>query len=336
MNEVVARYQREYMTYHRITPKRQRDSIKKLSEFELSLNGRSLIEATGNDLQAFAGAEMNRGLNVNTVRKYLNMLRPFFSWAYAAGVITPEQYLDLKRVKDPRGSTAHGKPTPYTQVEVREFWATLDARWELLPDKGQRSKALSRWLSGKGPWRKVWRHAMRLQLEAMVRLALDLGLRRAEIFNLSVDDLHYDNEYIVIRGKADPNTGDPQVRWVPFTHDARDALYNWLEFRALMRPEHERPWLSCHGATAAKPMLWSRFELLLQKTVGPQWRWHRFRHTCATEWLRAGAEIENVKELLGHANIAQTLCYAQILKADVAKNLGRVEGDFSQAVRRAA
>lgn len=331
---VIERFRREYIEYHRISAERGRQQCRLLAEFETTIEAGSLTDATRDDLQAFAGDLLESGYHVNTVRKKLNMLRPFFSWAYAKGLITPDQYLGLKSVPNPRGASGMTIPNPYTRKELTEFWTALDARFPRLPAKGRGAWAIRRWLTGKGPWRPVWRHAMRLQIDAMVRLALDVGLRRNEIFGLSLNDLHYDNEYIVITGKADPNTGVPKVRQVPFTAAAREAVKEWVEFRALIRPSHDRPWLSCHGATYAKPMLESRFNKLLNQTLGSKWRWHRFRHTCATEWLRAGAELETIQRLLGHATIQQTLAYAQILKSDIARSLARHEDSFEKGVGR--
>lgn len=67
-------------------------------------------------------------------------------------------------------------------------------------------------------------------------------------------------------------------------------------------------------------------------TVGP-WELHRLRHTCGTEWLRAGMELELVSRLLGHANLTQTLGYAQIVSADVHRASVRAHDDFTRALR---
>jgi site-specific recombinase XerD len=67
-------------------------------------------------------------------------------------------------------------------------------------------------------------------------------------------------------------------------------------------------------------------------TVGA-WELHRFRHTCGTEWLRAGMELELVSKLLGHANITQTLGYAQIVSDDVHRSAMRHHDTFTRAMR---
>lgn len=334
-DEVLDRFEREYIGYHGITPERARQQLKLLRELEVFM-GKPLMDIDAGAVQGFAGQMIGQSLHVNTVRKKLNMIRPFVSWLFAVNLLDAERYMKIRAVKNPRGSTANSQPNPYNQIEVRAFWRQLSERLPLIPEKGPRSQALKRWLSGKGPWARVWRHAMRLQVDAMVRLALDMGLRRSEMFNLSLDDLHYDNEYLVVRGKADPNTGQPKVREVPFTEAARKAIFTWLEFRALLKCDHNRPWVTCWADRYNLPMRERRFHMLLQDVVGPEWRWHRFRHTCGTTWLRHGMPLEKVQRLLGHATLQQTLAYAEILKGDLATAMAKAEADFEQEVGRAA
>lgn len=332
---VIDRFKSEYQDYHRISKERAGQQRALVADFIAGLDY-PVENVTSADFQAFAGRLMARGYHVNTVRKKLNMMRAFFGWAYAVGVITGDQYLQLKQVKDPRGATGKTTPNPYSSEEIQAFWAALDTSLPRIPLKGRGSQALRRWRTGKGPWRPVWRHAMRLQVECAVRLALDLGMRRAEMYELSVDDLHYDNEYIVIAGKGDPHTGEAKVRTVPYTADAREAVYHWVEMRSMMHPKHSSAWLSCYSEAYNHPMYEDRFHTLLPAVVGKGWRWHRFRHTCGTEWLRAGMELAYVSKLLGHASLQQTLAYAEIAKGDVARHVARHEEAFSLAVRRAA
>lgn len=336
--KAIERFGLEYQQYHRISPARVREQKLVIAGFltVVKANGRPVSKMSSDDFQQYAGALMADGLHVNTVRKKMNMVRSFVSWAYTAHVITADQYLRLKAVRHPRGATGETTPKPYKRTEIVRFWKDLDMALPKLPKRGSGSRLLRRWREGKTPWARVWRHALRLQTECMVRLALDLGLRAGEMYDLSVDDLHYDNEYIVVRGKADPNTGYQKVREVPYTNEARRVIYEWLEFRALMGVDHDRPWVSCYSHWRNDPMQRDRFDTFLQDVVGKGWAWHRFRHTCATEWLRNGMELEKVRQLLGHATLHQTLCYAQIVTGDLAKSMARHEGAFNEAVTAVA
>lgn len=333
----IALFEQGYQEFHDISPERRKQQLQLLRRFEAGLGERSILETTGDDLATLANALKAEGYHVNTVRKKLNMIRPFFSWAYATRRIDAERYTEIRQVKNPRGSTGRSKPDPYTKAELQLFWKTWDLRFPALPTEGRGRDSFKRWQEGKSGWNgRLYRYAMRLQVNAMVHLALDVGLRREEIFNLSMDDLHYDNEYIVIYGKADAQTGQKKVRSVPFTTDAREAVREWLEFRALMRPDHDRPWLSCWAQSFRNPMWYTRFKELLQVTVDRPYRWHRFRHTCATNWLRSGVELEVVSILLGHANIQQTLGYAQIVRGDIAKAMAKGELRFDELRGKAA
>jgi site-specific recombinase XerD len=333
MPTLIEDFEREYQRYHGITPKRAKEQLGLLVRLESGLNGRALTDVTADDFQALLGDLVDEGLHVNTVRKKANMVRPFFSWAYAKGAITGEQYMRLKAVKDPRGATGHSKPRPYKRKELDLFFAAVEERLPLLPETGPGSQLIGRWLSGKGArWWSIGRHAMRLQIDAIVALALHCGLRRAEIFQLKPDDLHYDNEYIVVTGKGG------KVREVPFTEQARMAVQRWLDFRLqVMRPECEETWLACRGPrTYRQPMTFLRFEELLRRVIGPGWELHRFRHTFATERLRAGTPLEIVSLALGHATLEQTRGYAEIVRSDIARELARTEGAFTERVTNRA
>jgi len=132
-------------------------------------------------------------------------------------------------------------PRPYNQTELRLLRATLDEAWPLLEAEEIRYWA-SRWQRGISPYSRVRVHAIRLQLDAVIALALDCGLRRNEILTLTEDWMHYDNLGVVVWHPPGPWTGE--VREVPYTDRVRTTIWRWLEFRALIGPEHDSPWLN--------------------------------------------------------------------------------------------
>src|SRR5438445_8249276 len=98
----------------------------------------------------------------------------------------------------------------------------------MLPDE-EAEKWLRRFQERRSPYARVRRHLIRRQLDAVVALALHLGLTRAQIFRLSVNDLHFENAAVVVRDR----TGlSENAREVPLTHAARESIWYWLECRA--------------------------------------------------------------------------------------------------------
>lgn len=328
MDDIIEAFRLQYQVYHGLGDGKARSwgrmQRQKIGEFAFYVD-KPMAEWTGEDFQTYLARKVDEGLHVNTVRKYANALRSFFGWCYATKRLTADQYLQLKSVRNPRGSTGQSTPKPYTRAELDQFWSDLNERLPI-PDNIDRLR--KRWIRGTTRWPRIWRYALRLEIEAIVSLALHCGLRHFEIYQLKPDDLHYDNEYVVVTGKGG------KVRAVPYTEPARKAVKAWMDMRIQMRPEDPTAtWLSCHTHAWNRRMDPQRFEELLH-TVGP-YQLHRFRHTFATERLRHGVPLEIVSRVLGHATTQQTLAYAEIIKSDVAREMSRTEEEFVKAVMAA-
>lgn len=300
--------------------------------------GRSAEDAEAKDFADWLESLTEGGLHPNTVRKYGAMVRPFFKWATREKLIPAQRLFELADVPNPRGATGESKPKPYTRKEIARMWAELDSEYPL------DDHFVKRWREGRSRWPRVWRYAMRLQDEAIIHLCLFAGLRREEVFRLTVDDLHPDNAYIVVQGAAKGEGREYREREVPMPAALRGALVAWLDFRAMMGVTHNRPWLVLHPranpnstipATIGDPLSFRNFKYILNG-LGSGWSYHRLRHTYATESLRSGMPIENLKELLGHARIQQTLAYAKIVPQDNERHMRRTEQEFSSAVGRSA
>jgi site-specific recombinase XerD len=333
---VVAQFAADYFVVERLTPGRQHDVRRALAMLEAHAGGppETLNERHVKD---WVNALVVSGLHVNTVRKHLYAVKPFYKWAWRERIVDAERYHRILDVPPPRGSSGEGRPRPYKTREIHRFWDQLDARWPLTTER-----FCSRYVRGISPYRRVWTHAMHLQIQAVASLALFGGLRHSEIRNALMDDIHPDNEFIVV-GRAKSSVGEGQgYREVPYTVEGRRMVGEWLAFREdVLRPTHDSPWLVV-SATATQnsllpsgplePIKRDGFKGLVT-SVGA-WELHRFRHTCGTEWLRAGVPLERVSKLLGHARLQQTQGYAEIVRDDVARDVRRAEADFLTAVGR--
>ena len=151
------------------------------------------------------------------------------------------------------------------------------------------------------------------------------GMRLGELLSLAVSDLDFAQALCTIRhGKG----GKPRV--VPLGAGALAWLREYLdEVRPLLAGEAkggapQTLFLSRFGVRMDKSGLHYKLKAYarrarLKKNVTA----HSFRHTLASEMLRAGADLRHIQELLGHGNLTTTQRYLHVVKADLKKVHGK-------------
>jgi integrase len=325
-----------YPEYHGVTEKRARDVGTQVRAFAAFVGG-DVSRAVAGDLENYATALVQNGMAPNTVRTYLGCIKPMLKWLARHEHISTVELLRMQEVKPPKGADGRARPRPYVKRELRDGLRALDARYPYAS-----REVLVRYRNGTSSYARVWRHATRLQTEAVLYIALHAGLRISEIYQLSLDDLHPDNQSIIVRHAKGDERGS-KLRAVPMTPTLREKIRAWLRMRALVLQvsgagPRDEVWLSLwpsSGGPAApdhKPwdrIGWSSFKSTLAK-VGLEA--HRLRHTCGTTWLRAGMPVEQVSKLLGHSTISQTMGYLRIVEQDLAATVDRAHEAFEKAL----
>lgn len=324
---LIDRFAAEHFTLNSISPQRRyqvRKALEKLSEWM----EKPLEQTTDNELRTWLVYLIEEGRTPATANWYLRMVLPFYQWCWQQDLIPSETLMRFRAVKPPRG--AHGfRPRPYSRLQVQRMWRELDEKFPYDTPVHVKNFRKGRTRRFQGPLR---RHAMRLQLDAIIDLALVCGLRRNEIYELSVDDCHPDNHYVVVHGKRSDHR--PKVREVPYPDSTREKVLAWLHFRAAIpTAPGTRLWLSVRGPLVTPVPGLSRVQMLRLMSSFGDWELHRLRHTCATERLRAGMPLEDLKEFLGHANIHMTLRYAKLVREDIHRSAARIDADFQAAIR---
>ncbi len=147
---------------------------------------------------------------------------------------------------------------------------------------------------------------------AILELLYATGCRVSEISNLRLRDIHLDRRYCICRGKGD------KERLVPLHDRAIEAVEKYLhEQRPGLVPDIDDPqgWLivSKRGRRLRREAIWELVKKYALKggipaTISP----HTLRHSFATHLLAGGADLRQVQELLGHANITTTQIYTHV------------------------
>lgn len=131
-------------------------------------------------------------------------------------------------------------------------------------------------------------------------MGLYLGLRISEILDRRVEDFDFDRCICrVWHGKGDKD------RAVPIPAKLLPELLAWCAGRTgWLFPSHSRT--GRLGPRSVQRMIRSAARRAgITRKVTP----HVWRHTCASQLLRSGADIIEVRDILGHSSVATTQVY---------------------------
>jgi integrase len=313
-----------------LSPARRIAYLRLLSEFDPWLCAAAPTLGDAEALRWFLKRQLDDGYSASTVRKHLAMIRVLFEWGYEHRHVDAATLLAVRAVRLPVASTRDAAPQPYRPSELRALRTTLDERWpKLAADEAE--KWLRRYSDGRSPYSRIRSQVIRCQLDAIIALALHLGLRRREIRALDVNAAHPENDYVVVWGRRGPLAGDH--REVPFTDAARAAMSAWIDCHNVLAPGERSLWLNLYAEpTITQPMTRATFDRLLGTYVGRGWTLKRLRDTCAAGWVRASLPLEHLRQLLGLSSIEETLPHARLVRGSLDGNMDKLDTIFTDLV----
>ncbi len=140
------------------------------------------------------------------------------------------------------------------------------------------------------------------------RLILELlyatGMRRAELIGLTDERIDLYQCQVKVLGKRN------KERIIPFTSKLKELIEEYLNVRKEIAPFPASFFVSSKGISMYPKMVYRIVtERLSAVTTLEKKSPHILRHTFATHMLNNGADINSVKELLGHANLSATQVY---------------------------
>lgn len=141
------------------------------------------------------------------------------------------------------------------------------------------------------------------------------GIRLSELLGLSVSDVNLDAQELKVLGKRN------KQRIVPFGAELKQAFASFFRIRgAEVTRDFGRIFLRMSGMPMAAAEVRAVVKKYLSCVTNQQKRSpHVLRHTYATVMLNNGADLEAVKELLGHESVATTEVYTHTTFAELKK-----------------
>lgn len=140
----------------------------------------------------------------------------------------------------------------------------------------------------------------------IVELFYSTGIRRAELINIKERDLSFSDRTIKVLGKRN------KERYVPLLQSVVKTLEKYLELKKEFSIGLEALFITKKGNKIYETLVYriinSYFSTISSKEKKSP---HILRHSFATHLLNEGANLNSVKELLGHSSLAATQVYIQ-------------------------
>lgn len=259
----------------------------------LKKQDRDIDTATTNDLKAYLTELSDRENSkskgggktaVRTIARRISALRQFFGFLVSEG----------KRTDDPTSTIESPKQTRTLPKILTEEEVTV------LINTAQKTG---------GP--------ESIRLVALLEILYATGLRVSELVGLPLTALGQEGRFLTVEGKGG------RERMAPLSEPAQRALKGYMDIRTkfLMpdRSEQQNKWLFPSRTSESGHLTRQRFAQLLKELarnagidaerVSP----HVLRHAFATHLLKHGADLRSVQKMLGHADIATTQIYTQVV-----------------------
>ena len=249
-----------------------------IQRFGAWLDGRRVQTITVQDLSDYAGWLGDKKLAASSISRHLVSLKLFLRYLQLEGVI--------------RDNAAE-------LLGSRKLWQRIPE--VMSPETVERFLRAPR-RSDTFSWRD----------RALLQLLYATGCRASELSGLKVRDVHLSDRYCICHGKGD------RQRMVPLGESAVTAVNTYLErARPKLAAAASQPpeWLllSRRGRRLRREAIWELVKKYAARVgAAPEVSPHTLRHSFATHLLAGGADLRQVQELLGHANITTTQIYTHV------------------------
>ena len=158
-----------------------------------------------------------------------------------------------------------------------------------------------------------------LRNKLMVELFYSTGIRRSELIHIKIGDIDFANETVKVMGKRN------KERYIPLIKSVQKTLQEYINFRKEINTNQSYLFITKKGKILYDTLVYrvinNYFSSVSSKVKKSP---HIIRHSFATHLLNEGADLNSVKELLGHSSLASTQIYTH-------SSLGKLKEVYNQA-----
>lgn len=145
-----------------------------------------------------------------------------------------------------------------------------------------------------------------LLAKTIIETLYSTGMRRTELVHLEYRQVDFENNQLKVIGKRN------KERIIPIIPSLKKQLNHFASLVESMRNQTGNPYFFCNqkGEKLSDTLVYQLVNDYLNKVSTKVKRSpHMLRHSFATHLLNQGADLNTVKDLLGHASLAATQIY---------------------------
>jgi len=133
------------------------------------------------------------------------------------------------------------------------------------------------------------------------------GIRRDELINIKLNDIFLSENLIKVLGKRN------KERLVPVLASLNKRIKDYLDFRNEIHSNSSSLFITKKGKSIGPSLVYRVVKKYFSKvSTKVKTSPHVLRHSFATHMLNNGADINSIKEMMGHSSLASTQIYTKI------------------------
>ncbi|SKB76828.1 integrase/recombinase XerC [Salegentibacter salinarum] len=257
--------------------------LKSFSEFILfEFEEKDLSRVHYSQIRNWIVALVDQGLSNRSVNRKISSLKAYYRFLQKTGDIEFSPLAKHKALK-----TASKIQVPFSEAEITQVLEQIDTSdFEGLRDR------------------------------LIVELFYTTGMRRIELIEIKLQNVDLSGKYVKVLGKRQ------KERIIPLLPGVISNLQNYISKRADLVKGRETPYLfvTQKGIKLYESLVYRIINNYFSKVSGKIKRSpHILRHSFATHLLNQGANLNAVKELLGHSSLAATQVYTHNSISELSK-----------------
>jgi len=283
------KYEKRYSDH---TVKAYRNDLLELYDYAEITHNSKAEELIYQQLRHYLVFLQGRGFSNRTINRKLSSIKRFFKYLLSIDSIVQNPATKISSIKQ-----ENKVMVPYSREEMSQLIENMDFEMDF---EDARDKL-------------------------MINMFYQTGIRQSELIGLKVSDVDFSNSQIKVLGKRN------KERIIPVLHQLINDIKLYMSLRDDVQcfENEDVLFLTKNGKQIYPSLVYSKINYYLSNvTKKVKKSPHMIRHTFATHLMDAGADLNSIKELLGHSSLVATQVYTH-------SSLGKLKSIVNHAHPRA-